>query len=101
MLSTLPTMLSTPTKNGKVKVRAGPSRKLRRQPLDRSQVVPRRLIFPNMNAKFGRGAEPEPEPLNRELDTGNFEGPGWECSSISQAGAGRYYKGIVFYCKKQ
>jgi hypothetical protein len=47
-----------------------------------------------MEAKFGRGAEPE--AVNRELDTGNFEGPGWDCISITQAGAGRYYKGKLF-----
>jgi hypothetical protein len=47
-----------------------------------------------MDAKFGRGAEPE--GLNRELDTGNFQGPGWDCHEITQAGAGRYYKGKLF-----
>jgi hypothetical protein len=87
-------MLSTPTKNGKVKVPAGPIRKQQHRQLDRSKVVPKRLNFPNMEAKFGRGAEPE--QTNRELDTGNFEGPGWDCISITQAGAGRYYKGKLF-----
>jgi hypothetical protein len=95
MLSTLrkedSTILSKPKKNGKVRVvRVGPKNKLRRQ-LIRDKVVPKSLNFPNMEAKFGRGAEPE--ALNRELDTGSFEGPGWECSEITQAGAGRYYKG--------
>jgi hypothetical protein len=86
-------MLSTPTKKGKVRVvRMGPKNKLHRQ-LIRDKVMPKRLIFPNMNAKFGRGAEPE--PVNRELDTGNFEGPGWECKAITQAGAGRFYKGKI------
>jgi hypothetical protein len=86
-------MLSTPTKNGKVKVRAGPTRRKEHRQLDRSKIVPKRLMFPNMNAKFGRGAEKE--DLNRELDTGNFEGPGWDCISITQAGAGRFYKGKI------
>jgi hypothetical protein len=98
MLSTLrkedSTILTTPKKNGKVKVvRMGPKNKQHRQ-LIRDKVVPKRLIFPNMDAKLGRGAEPN--AMNRELDTGNFEGPGWECSSITQAGAGRYYQGKKF-----
>jgi hypothetical protein len=92
MLSKLSTMLTTPTKKGKVRVvRVGSKNKLHRQ-LIRDKVVSKRLIFPDMDSKFGRGAE-EPNAMNRELDTGNFEGPGWECSSITQAGAGRYYKG--------
>jgi hypothetical protein len=91
MLSKLSTMLSTPTKEGKVRVvRTGPKNKLHRQ-LIRNKAVPKRLVFPNMDAKFGRGAEPE--GLNRELDTGNFQGPGWDCHEITQAGAGPYYKG--------
>jgi hypothetical protein len=50
-----------------------------------------------MDAKFGRGAE-EPNAMNRGLDTGNFEGPGWDCITITQAGAGRHYKGkLLFY----
>lgn len=87
--------MSTPKKDGKVKVvRVGPKNKLHRQ-LVRDQVVPKQLNFPNMNAKFGRGADTK--NLNRELDTGNFEGPGWECHSISQAGAGRFYKGKLLH----
>jgi hypothetical protein len=94
VLSKLPTMLSTPKKEGKVRVvRQGPKNRKHRQ-LVRDKAVPKRLNFPNMEAKFGRGAEPE--QTNRELDTGNFEGPGWDCISITQAGAGRYYKGKLF-----
>jgi hypothetical protein len=94
MLSRLPTMLSTPKKEGKVRVsRLGPKNKLHRQ-LVRGKAVPNRLYFPKMDVKFGRGAEPD--KMNRELETGNFEGPGWKCKAITQAAAGRFYKGKHF-----